>query len=371
MPRVEEDAVWTALKTVREPELRRDVVALDMIRDLKISDGGKVSLTLAPADAGRPLKDGIESEIKAAVIMVPGVTGVQIETPSGGESGATRKSTPTAVPSGIRNIIGIASGKGGVGKSTVSVNLAVALASTGARVGLLDADIYGPNIPLMAGVNGQQPDVLQVDAPDGSRVELIEPIRNYGIKIMSMGFLLSEDQPVVWRGPMLNSALRQFLGQVAWGDLDYLVVDLPPGTGDVQISLIQLAKITGIVHVTTPQDVALQDVRRGVAMFAQQNVPTLGVIENMSFFECPNCRQRTEIFSTGGGQRTASELGIPFLGAIPLDTAIRIAGDTGRPLVAAAPDSPQARLFLDAAVRLAAQVEVQNSQTGAASPAGV
>lgn len=369
MPAVQEDAVWAALRTVQEPELHQDLVSLNMIRDLQITEEGKVSLTVILTTPACPLKSLIESEVKAAVIKVPGVTGVQVQMGSNVTS-SSRGNAPAAMTSGIRNIIGVASGKGGVGKSTVAVNLAVALAKSGARVGLLDADIYGPNVPLMTGLHGQQPEVIVADAPDGSRVELIEPVRNYGLKIMSMGFLLHDDQPVVWRGPMLNSALRQFLSQVKWGELDYLIIDLPPGTGDVQISLIQLARVTGIVHVTTPQDVALQDVRRGVAMFAAQKIPTLGIIENMSYFECPHCRQRTDVFSTGGGERTAAQLGIRFLGAIPLDTDVRAAGDSGMPIVVARPDSPQARRFMEAAEQLAAQISVHNYQQGAMQPAG-
>lgn len=367
MAGVQEEAVWAALRTVQEPELHRDLVSLNMVRDLVVTESGEVSLTVVLTTPACPLKSLIESEVKAAVIKVPGVKSVRVGMTSNVTSSG-RGPSPAPMTSGIRNIIGVASGKGGVGKSTVAVNLAVSLARSGARVGLLDADIYGPNVPLMTGLHGQQPNVIQADAPDGSKVELIEPIHQYGLKIMSMGFLLGEDQPVVWRGPMLNSALRQFLGQVAWGDLDYLIIDLPPGTGDVQISLIQLAKVTGIVHVTTPQDVALQDVRRGVAMFSQQNIPTLGVVENMSYFECPHCHERTDIFSTGGGERTAQQLGIRFLGAVPLDPEVRAAGDSGMPIVLARPDSPQSRRFMEAAEQLAAQVSVENFRRGAVQP---
>jgi ATP-binding protein involved in chromosome partitioning len=227
----------------------------------------------------------------------------------------------------VRNIIGIASGKGGVGKSTVSVNLAVALAQAGARVGLLDADIYGPNIPLMVGVLDQQPQVVLMQDAAGNDVEMLLPVEKHGIKIMSMGFLIGDDQPVIWRGPMLNSALRQFLAQVSWGDLDYLIVDLPPGTGDVQISLIQLVRVTGIVHVTTPQDVALQDVRKGLMMFKSQSIPLLGVIENMSYFVCPHCDERT---------------------------------DKGVPVILGHPDSIHAKKFHEVAEHLAAQVSIRN-----------
>jgi ATP-binding protein involved in chromosome partitioning len=249
------------------------------------------------------------------------------------------------------------------------VNLAVALANSGARVGILDADIYGPNIPLMLGLTGSQPELVQRPGPDGETEDLIVPLKRLGLKVMSMGFLIDEDQPVVWRGPMLNSALRQFLGQVDWGELDYLIVDLPPGTGDVQISLVQLVKVTGIVCVTTPQAVALQDVKKGIMMFKSQNVPILGVIENMSYYLCPDCGRKEHIFGQGGGQNLASAYDLPFLGEIPLSPAVRECGDSGEPIVTAEPDSLQARVFSEVAERLAAQVSIKNfAQATAPAP---
>ncbi|RMH27364.1 MAG: iron-sulfur cluster carrier protein ApbC, partial [Candidatus Hydrogenedentota bacterium] len=294
-----EQAIWDALRTVQEPDLGRDLVSLNMIKDLRISPEGRVSLTVVLTTPACPLKARIESEVQAAVMRVPGVSGVEVQM----TSNVTSMPQRAELLPGVRNIIGVASGKGGVGKSTVSANLAIALAQAGARVGLLDADIYGPNQPLMLGLRDAQPELRLVEAENGEQVEMLLPVEKHGIKIMSMGFLIGEDQPVIWRGPMLNSALRQFLGQVLWGDLDYLVVDLPPGTGDVQISLIQLTRITGIVHVTTPQEVALQDVRKGLMMFQTQGIPLLGIVENMSYFVCPHCSQPTEIFSRGGGRK--------------------------------------------------------------------
>lgn len=250
----------------------------------------------------------------------------------------------------IKNTIAVASGKGGVGKSTVSTNLALSLAQDGAKVGLLDADIYGPNIPLMMGVH---------NTPLATQNRII-PNEAYGIKIMSMGFLLKPDQPVVWRGPMLGQALRQFLNDVEWGELDYLVIDLPPGTGDVQLSLTQLVPVTGGVIVTTPQQVALSDVRKGVATFAQLEVPIMGVIENMSYFIAPDTGRRYEIFGTGGGQKYAQEIEVPFLGALPIDPRIAQGGDTGKPIVASEPQSPAALAMRNVARQVAASINILN-----------
>jgi ATP-binding protein involved in chromosome partitioning len=236
----------------------------------------------------------------------------------------------------VKHTIAISSGKGGVGKTTVAVNLAVTLARRGLRVGLLDCDVYGPNVPLMMGIK-------QADSPgEGQK---LRPPERYGVKLMSIGFFVPEDSPVVWRGPMINSAIQQFLRDVDWGELDYLVVDLPPGTGDAQLSLSQLVPLTGAVIVTTPQEVSLLDSRKGLAMFQKVHVPVLGIVENMSSFLCPHCKERTDIFSHGGGQAAAKTLGVPFLGEVPIDLAIRVGGDEGRPVVDAHPDSPQADAF--------------------------
>ncbi len=256
---------------------------------------------------------------------------------------------------GVKHIIAVASGKGGVGKSTVAVNVSVALAQTGAKVGLMDADIYGPNVPMMMGV----------PAPPEKEGEKIKPAEAHGVKIMSMGFFVPEDTAVVWRGPMVHTAIQQFFRDVLWGDLDYLLIDLPPGTGDAQLSLSQIVPLTGVVTVTTPQEVALSDVRKGVMMFKKVNVPLLGMIENMSFFVCGHCGERTEIFSFAGGERAAEKFDVPFLGRIPLDPAIREGGDAGTPLVVADPGSPQTQAFQAVTSALQRRVaELTNHATG-------
>ena len=255
---------------------------------------------------------------------------------------------------GVKRVIAVSSGKGGVGKSTVAVNLAVAMAQTGARIGLMDADVYGPNIPLMMGVR---------TSPEQQNGKLV-PLEGHGVRLMSMGFLVPEETALVWRGPMVHGALQQFFRDVEWGELDYLFIDLPPGTGDIQITLSQLVPLCGAVTVTTPQEVALQDVRKGLMMFQKVNVPLLGVIENMSYYVCKHCGERSEIFSHGGGERAAEKFGIPFLGRIPIDPAIRVGGDAGTPIVAADPDSPQAAAFRDIAAKIAAGVEASEAGNG-------
>lgn len=246
----------------------------------------------------------------------------------------------------VKYVIAVSSGKGGVGKSTVSVNLAVAMALTGAKVGLLDADIYGPNIPMMMGVT----------KPPEQRDGKIAPAESHGVKLISMGFFVPEETAVVWRGPMVHTAIQQLFRDVLWGELDYLIIDLPPGTGDAQLTLTQLVPLTGAVTVTTPQEVALHDVRKGMMMFQKVNVPLLGIVENMSYFLCGHCGERTEIFSHGGGERAAAKLGVPFLGRIPIDPAIRDGGDSGMPIVVADPASPQSAAFRDIAQKIIAEV---------------
>jgi ATP-binding protein involved in chromosome partitioning len=252
---------------------------------------------------------------------------------------AGQSAQPKLPIAGVRNLIAVGSGKGGVGKTTVAVNLAIALARLGYKTGLLDADVYGPNVPLMMGTN-------QAPAAIGER---IQPLENFGVKLMSMGFLSPGDKPLVWRGPMLHSVIQQFLRGVDWGELDYLVIDLPPGTGDVQLSLIQTAPVTGAVIVTTPSDVALEDARKAVRMFEQVKVPILGIVENMSYLQCPHCDERIDVFSTGGGRRTATAMGVNFLGALPLDPHVRIGGDTGKPIATFGPDDKRARGFYEVA----------------------
>lgn len=337
------DAVMAALSKVQEPELHKDLVTLNMIHDLKV-DGGKVSFTVMLTTPACPLKSRIERESREAVEAVPGVTSVDVKLDANvPNDGRTRGLMELP----IRNAIAVASGKGGVGKSTVAVNVAVVLAQSGARVGLLDADIYGPNIPTMMGVKHLAP------PEDGKLV----PAEAYGVKMMSIGFLVKPEQPLIWRGPMLHSAIRQFLSDVNWGELDYLVVDLPPGTGDAGLSLAQSLPLSGGIIVTLPQQVSLDDARRGLEMFRQLNIPLLGVVENMSYLELPD-GTRMDVFGAGGGERLAGESGVPFIGAIPMDPAVRAGGDSGKPVVVTDPDTPVARALRAVAEDIAAKVSV-------------
>jgi ATP-binding protein involved in chromosome partitioning len=343
---VNTNAVMAALGTVQEPELGGDLVSRKMIKDLKIT-GGKVAVTVELTTPACPLKDQIEAEVRAAVLQVRNVVEVEVEFTSNVKPrpGMFDKA---GIP-GVSHVLAVASGKGGVGKSTVAVNLAIALAEDGARVGLLDADIYGPSAPLMTGITTQP---RTVD-------EKLEPIEAHGLKVMSVGFMVAPDQPIIWRGPMVSSLLRQFLYQVHWGELDYLVIDLPPGTGDIQLTLAQQLPLSGSVIVTTPQDVALADVVRGVEMFRKLSVPILGVIENMSYFCCPNCGTRSEIFAHGGGDRTSQRLKVPFLGEIPLSARIREGGDRGQPAVLSDAPEAYAEAFRGIARNLAGRISVE------------
>jgi len=346
MPEITEQQVLAALGKVIEPELHRDLVTLNMVKDVSI-DGAKVSFSVELTTPACPLRSQIESAARAAVTALPGVEEVDIHMTA---NVAADSRVRGQLEIGVRNTIAIASGKGGVGKSTLAVNLAIALSQQGTKVGLLDADIYGPNIPMMLGIRGMPP------PRDGK----ITPAEGFGLKVMSMGFLVPADQPIVWRGPMLHSAIRQFLSDVDWGPLDYLVIDMPPGTGDVQLSLAQSVPLTGGVIITTPQDVALADARKGLTTFTKLEVPVLGIVENMSYFICPHCGERTDIFSHGGGRETAEELGVPFLGEVALDTAIRMGGDQGLPIVATDPESPQSKAIVGVAQAIAARVSVIN-----------
>ena len=340
---ITEQQVLSALGKVQEPELHRDLVSLKMIKDIKIQNDA-VNFTVVLTTPACPLRNQIEAEAKAAVLAV-GAKQVSIKWDASVPSDR-RISGKLNIP--VKSTIAVASGKGGVGKTTVSVNLAVALAQMGAKVGLMDADIYGPNIPIMMGVN-EQPKAIG---------ERIIPLEAHGVKLMSMGFLVPPDQAVIWRGPMLHSAIRQFLGDVEWGELDYLVIDMPPGTGDVQLSLTQSVPLTGGVVVATPQDVALADVVKGVTMFQKLEVPVLGVVENMSYFLCPHCNERTDIFAHGGAKKMAEHYRVPFLGEIPLDVAIRVGGDSGVPITVSQPNSPHAKAFIHVAQSVAAQVSL-------------
>ena len=342
-----EQAILDALRTVKDPDLHRDIVTLNFVKDLKVS-GGKVSFTIELTTPACPVKKDMEQWAREAVLRVDGIREVQIQMSSAVSAGAM--GTGKQNIEGVKNIIAVGSGKGGVGKTTVTVNLAVALARSGARVGLMDADVYGPNVPLMMGIMGR-PHAID---------NRIQTLSNYGVGVMSMGFLNTEDTPLIWRGPMLHSVIQQFIRQVDWGDLDYLLIDLPPGTGDVQLTLTQTVPLMGAVVVSTPQDVALQDARKAIMMFRQVHVEVLGIVENMSYFQCPNCNERTHIFSHGGGATTASNYGVPFLGEVPLDVAIRQGGDTGKPIVVADPSSPVAKAFVQVAGNVAAQVSIAN-----------
>jgi len=342
------ERILESIKVVKDPDLHRDIVSLGMVKDVKI-DGGKVSVQVELTTPACPLKEQIKQDVQKAVGGLEGVQEVSVQMSSNVRQGPVLSTQGT--PAGIRNVIAVASGKGGVGKTTVCVNLAVALARTGARVGLMDGDIYGPNVPLMLGIpKDARPSVT----PD----ERLNPIEAYGLKTISMGLLVAPETPMVWRGPMLHSAVTQFLQKVDWGELDYLFVDLPPGTGDVQLSLVQTVSVTGAVIVTTPQEVALMDVRKGIAMFQKTNVPILGIVENMSSFICPHCRQETSIFSNGGGKEASEKLGVPFLGEIPIDPRIREGADAGRPVVITQPDSEAAKQFVQVAGILAQQVSI-------------
>ncbi len=341
--KITKEAVLAALSKVQEPELRKDLVSLNMIHDLLIR-GDLIKFTIVLTTPACPLKSKIESEARAAVLAVPGVGSVDIKlesnVPSDGRSRGLMQ-----LP--IRNAVAIASGKGGVGKSTVAVNVAVALAEAGARVGLLDADIYGPNVPTMMGVDR---------LPPPTKEKLI-PAVAYGVKMMSIGFLVKPDQPLIWRGPMLHSAIRQFLSDVEWGELDYLIVDLPPGTGDAALSLTQSLPLSGGLIVTLPQQVSLEDARRGLEMFRQLNVPILGVVENMSYLELPD-GTRMEIFGSGGGEQLAREGNVPFLGTIPMDKLVREGGDNGKPVIVENTTSPAAQALRKIAELIAARISV-------------
>lgn len=340
---ISSEAVLAALSTVDEPELHRDLVSLNMVQNIDIQDG-RVSFDLVLTTPACPLKGKIEADARQAVLGVPGVKEVEIRTSAVVRpDGQNRQQMPLQV----KNIVAVASGKGGVGKSTVAVNLCVALAKAGAAVGLLDADIYGPNVPTMMGVHSLPP----------MTGEKITPATAYGVKLMSIGFLIPQGQAVIWRGPMLHTAIRQFLYDVDWGNLDYLIIDLPPGTGDAQLSLAQSVPLTGGVIVTLPQAVSLEDASRGIWMFRQLNVPVLGVIENMSYLELPD-GTIMDVFGQGGGQKLAESSGTAFLGSIPMDPVVRIGGDNGQPVVIANPGSAPAVALTRLAEKLAAQLSI-------------
>jgi len=347
MSQVNENVVLDALRQIIDPDLHKDIVTLGFIKDLKI-DQGEVSFRIVLTTPACPVKEEMEGAARQLVQAIDGVSSVKVtmdaEVPKGRGLG-----DKVSIP-GVRNIIAVSSGKGGVGKSTVAVNLAVALTLDGARVGLMDADVYGPNVPIMLGASQARPVV---------ELNKLIPVEGHGVKLISMAVLQPGDKPLIVRGPILHGLVKQFLSDVKWGELDYLIVDMPPGTGDVQLSLAQLVPVQGAVLVTTPQEVALIDVRRALRMFETVAVPVLGVIENMSYFIAPDTGTRYNIFGEGGGQRLAEEYGVPFLGSIPLATEVREGGDRGVPVVIGQPDSPQAKAFRKTAEEVARQVSIE------------
>jgi ATP-binding protein involved in chromosome partitioning len=346
MPVTDTD-VLDALAIIKDPDLHRDIVSLGFIKDLRI-DGGHVAFTIELTTPACPVKDQMRDQARAAVQRLPGVSAVDVQMSARvREAGALGDGTRQPIP-GVKNIIAVGAGKGGVGKTTVAVNLALALARCGSRVGIIDGDIYGPNVPIMLGMKTQL-------VTDGQK---IIPAEKFGLQVISMGFLTGDDAPIIWRGPMLHGALQQFFREVRWTNLDYLIVDMPPGTGDVALSLSQSVPTAGAIVVTTPQQVSLADSRRAVAMYKKLNIPPIGVIENMSYFSCPNCQHEADIFGHGGGERMAAELGVPFLGRIPIYQPIREGSDAGVPLIISEPDSAASLAFIGVAEQTAAQVSI-------------
>ena len=343
---VEQGSILTALKVVKDPDLQRDIVSLGFIKDLKI-DGGRVAFTIELTTPACPVKDQLRDQARAAVMQVPGVTAVDVQMSARVREAVSADGARQSVP-GVKNVIAVGAGKGGVGKTTVAVNLALALARCGSKVGIIDADIYGPNVPIMLGMKTQL-------TTDGKK---IVPAEKYGLQVISMGFLTSDEAPIIWRGPMLHGALQQFFREVAWANLDYLVVDLPPGTGDVALSLSQTVPVAGAIVVTTPQQVSLADTRRAVAMYRKLNIPTLGMVENMSYYVCTHCGHEADIFGRGGGEEMAIALGTPFVGRIPIYQPIREGSDVGVPLLISEPDSPAGQAFMRVAEQTAAQVSI-------------
>ncbi len=347
MSEVTDQQILDALSAVNDPETGTDVVTQGMVSGLQVKDG-HVALALEVDPERGPALESLRKEAEKTVHALPGVLSATVvltaERPSQPAPGPASQPGPDqSLMPGVQSIVAVASGKGGVGKSTTSVNLALALAAGGQKVGLLDADIYGPSIPRMMGITGQP------TSADGHR---LDPMENYGVMCMSMGFLVEEDTPVIWRGPMAQSALQQMMRDVDWGNLDILIVDLPPGTGDVQLTMAQQVPLAGAVIVSTPQDIALMDARKGLNMFRKVDVPVYGIIENMSYFLCPHCNERSEIFSHGGARRVAETLGTDFLGEIPLATDIRETSDGGRPIVVSDPGNEHAKAYLAIAERI-------------------
>jgi ATP-binding protein involved in chromosome partitioning len=355
MPAVTKEQVLEALRSVKDPDLGRDIVALEFVKDVKVREG-EVGVTIELTTPACPVKERMRDEAQRALRALPGVTQAEVRMTA---RTVGRQTSPEDVLKGVRNVVAIGSGKGGVGKSTLTTHLALALAQTGASVGILDADIYGPSIPGMLGLDAR---------PCADEQGRAIPPAIHGVRVMSVAMLVGADAPTIWRGPIASRLLQQFLAAVHWGELDYLLLDLPPGTGDVQLTLAQSAPLNGAVIVTTPQDVALKIARKGLRMFQQVSVPILGVIENMSGFVCPSCGARHDIFSQGGGERTARELGVPFLGRVPLDPRLVQAGDAGLPLLLTEHDSPAAQALVQVAKNLAAQLSIANIHEQSTQP---
>jgi ATP-binding protein involved in chromosome partitioning len=338
--------VLDALRAVKDPDLHKDIVALGFVKNMAIQ-GGRVAFTIELTTPACPVKDLMRDQAHAAVSALPGVTGVDI-TMTASVRSVPRPEQGKAPVEGVKNIIAVGAGKGGVGKTTVAVNIAAALAARGSRVALIDGDMYGPNVPIMLGLKT----ALETDG------QKIRPAERYGVQVVSMGFLTDDDSPVIWRGPMLHGAIQQFFRDVRWNDVDYLIVDLPPGTGDVALSLSQSVPVAGAVVVTTPQSVALADTRRAVHMYRKLNIPVIGLLENMSYFACPECGHESDLFGRGGASDLATALSVPFLGSIPLQERVRTGGDSGVPVVLGDPESASARALIIAAERVAQQVSI-------------
>ena len=348
---VQEREVLAAMGTVMDPDLNTDLVTAGMVKDVKIS-GGEVSVRIELTTPACPIKDQLKSQATAAIKKIPGVTSVAVDMSSKVRAAPMGGGAKDALLPDVKNVVLVGAGKGGVGKSTVAVNLACALARHGAKVGLLDADFYGPSVPMMTGITRK---------PVSSDGKTLDTLDAHGIKVMSIGFMIDPDQALIWRGPMIHGAVLQLVRDVSWGELDYLIVDLPPGTGDVPLTVAQQLRSAGAVLVTTPQDVALADVVRAKQMFDKLGVPVLGIVENMTEFICPHCGKGTHIFDEGGGRKAAELMGVALLGEVPLDLKIRQGGDKGLPVVMGFPDSPEAKGFMDLATHVAARVSQENS----------
>jgi ATP-binding protein involved in chromosome partitioning len=343
---VSPETIRQSLTRVVDPDLRKDIVTLGFVKALEI-DGARVAVTIETARFGAAAHDALREQVRATILAIEGVEAVDVTMTVRVRSATAPEHGRPPLP-GVKNVIAVGAGKGGVGKTTVSVNVALALARAGARVGILDGDIYGPNVPLMLGLQAEL-------VSDGRQ---IQPAEKFGLQVMSIGFMTGDDQAVIWRGPMVHSAIQQFFRDVGWKDLDYLIIDMPPGTGDVALSLSQTVAVAGAIVVTTPQHVSLADSRRAVRMYQKLNIPTLGIVENLSYYACPNCHHESDIFGFGGGEQIATSLNVPFLGRLPVYQPISLGSDRGIPIVIAEPDSVATRAFLQVAERAASQVSI-------------